>query len=269
MLRLLRRAGRPRRICGRAAAAAGRTGGRLVAGRSRRTRRRSDPIGALAQRRITDAAAAARPMTHARAQRLLARPRRHRSGVDPDHPWRGLLAATYWTSRPTSRPGRRRSPERRQPQRRAHGRVAGADPALPRHQDPHSGGHGPHQRRRQTRLGAHRARPPGGQRRDAHPARAAPTGGSRWPRRSDRDSLAEELRRLDPDEVYAEVLTEGLKLLHDKGSTKTARSGGGSRHGGRTPPRAALAGQRRAPAVTADGAGGAGGAGGPAVVRPS
>ncbi|MGZ4626861.1 MAG: glucose-6-phosphate dehydrogenase assembly protein OpcA [Kineosporiaceae bacterium] len=54
--------------------------------------------------------------------------------------------------------------------------------------------------------------------------------------RSDRDSLAEELRRLDPDEVYAEVLTEGLKLLHDKGSTKTAKSGGGSRHGGRTPP---------------------------------
>ena len=41
--------------------------------------------------------------------------------------------------------------------------------------------------------------------------------------RADRDCLAEELRRLDPDEVYAEVLTEGLKLLHSTGSAKTGR----------------------------------------------
>jgi glucose-6-phosphate dehydrogenase assembly protein OpcA len=54
--------------------------------------------------------------------------------------------------------------------------------------------------------------------------------------RSDRDCLAEELRRLDPDEIYAEVLTEGLKLLHSTGSTRTAKSAGGPRAARRTPP---------------------------------
>jgi glucose-6-phosphate dehydrogenase assembly protein OpcA len=44
------------------------------------------------------------------------------------------------------------------------------------------------------------------------------------PPRSDRDCLAEELRRLDPDEIYAEVLTEGLKLLHEKGTTKSGKA---------------------------------------------
>jgi glucose-6-phosphate dehydrogenase assembly protein OpcA len=47
------------------------------------------------------------------------------------------------------------------------------------------------------------------------------------PPRSDRDCLAEELRRLDDDEIYAEVLTEGLKLLHDKGTTRSARGSSG------------------------------------------
>jgi hypothetical protein len=44
------------------------------------------------------------------------------------------------------------------------------------------------------------------------------------PPRSDRDCLAEELRRLDDDEIYAEVLTEGMKLFHDKGTSKSGRS---------------------------------------------
>jgi glucose-6-phosphate dehydrogenase assembly protein OpcA len=51
--------------------------------------------------------------------------------------------------------------------------------------------------------------------------------------RSDRDCLAEELRRLDPDEIYAEVLTEGLKLLHSTG-TKAAKASVASRPGRRT-----------------------------------
>jgi glucose-6-phosphate dehydrogenase assembly protein OpcA len=33
------------------------------------------------------------------------------------------------------------------------------------------------------------------------------------PRRSLRDCLAEELRRLDPDDLFGEVLTEGLAAL--------------------------------------------------------
>ena len=55
--------------------------------------------------------------------------------------------------------------------------------------------------------------------------------------RADRDCLAEELRRLDPDEVYAEVLTEGLKLLQGSG-TKGAKASGAGRTARRTPPEA-------------------------------
>jgi glucose-6-phosphate dehydrogenase assembly protein OpcA len=39
------------------------------------------------------------------------------------------------------------------------------------------------------------------------------------PKRLDRDCLAEELRRLDPDEVYYAVLIEGMAWLRDKGRT--------------------------------------------------
>ena len=35
------------------------------------------------------------------------------------------------------------------------------------------------------------------------------------PRRNLRDCLADELRRLDPDELYGEVITSGLSLLGD------------------------------------------------------
>jgi glucose-6-phosphate dehydrogenase assembly protein OpcA len=45
--------------------------------------------------------------------------------------------------------------------------------------------------------------------------------------RSDRDCLAEELRRLDPDDIYDEVLSEGLKLLHELGTTKSGRAATG------------------------------------------
>ncbi|MDF0515272.1 glucose-6-phosphate dehydrogenase assembly protein OpcA [Agromyces sp. H3Y2-19a] len=38
------------------------------------------------------------------------------------------------------------------------------------------------------------------------------------PRRSLRDCLADELRRLDPDELYGEVIAKGLRLLADDGA---------------------------------------------------
>ena len=34
------------------------------------------------------------------------------------------------------------------------------------------------------------------------------------PRRTDVDCVIEELRRLDPDELFADVLTKGLPALH-------------------------------------------------------
>ncbi|HEX6195324.1 MAG TPA: glucose-6-phosphate dehydrogenase assembly protein OpcA [Jiangellaceae bacterium] len=42
------------------------------------------------------------------------------------------------------------------------------------------------------------------------------------PRRTIAECLAEELRRLDPDDVYGEVLTTGMDLLREKGRTTRA-----------------------------------------------
>lgn len=42
------------------------------------------------------------------------------------------------------------------------------------------------------------------------------------PHRSDAECVADELRRLDPDEVYEEVMTKGMRLLEGKGKAKTA-----------------------------------------------
>ena len=36
------------------------------------------------------------------------------------------------------------------------------------------------------------------------------------PRRSDVECITEELRRLDPDELFAEVLTKGLLIIHPR-----------------------------------------------------
>ncbi len=68
------------------------------------------------------------------------------------------------------------------------------------------------------------------------------------PPRNDRDCLAEELRRLDPDDIYAEVLTEGFKVLHGS-ATKTGRAGG-SRGAKRTMPDAPSPVTNDAPAGT-------------------
>jgi glucose-6-phosphate dehydrogenase assembly protein OpcA len=43
------------------------------------------------------------------------------------------------------------------------------------------------------------------------------------PPRADRDCLAEELRRLDPDDTYADVLLQGLPLLDEEADTGSAR----------------------------------------------
>ncbi|HJU97928.1 MAG TPA: glucose-6-phosphate dehydrogenase assembly protein OpcA [Jiangellaceae bacterium] len=44
------------------------------------------------------------------------------------------------------------------------------------------------------------------------------------PKRLDRDCLAEELRRLDPDEIYARVLSDGLSMLREAGRTTRSKS---------------------------------------------
>ena len=132
-----------------------------------------DPIGRMAQRRITDAAATQQSDEGARAQRAVARARRHRPRLEPHHP---LARPAGGGVRPA--PARRRDAgdghgRQRQPQRRAHGGVDRPDPALPRHPLADAA----RQRADQRRPGA-RVRPGGagaarGQRRHAHPARPA------------------------------------------------------------------------------------------------
>jgi hypothetical protein len=55
------------------------------------------------------------------------------------------------------------------------------------------------------------------------------------PRRSDVECITEELRRLDPDELFADVLVKGLPLLHppraarpDNGHSSDDAGGGGT-----------------------------------------
>ncbi len=52
-----------------------------------------DPIGVLAQRRITDAAMASKPAKALEQRARTHAPGRHRPGLEPDHPVAGLLAA--------------------------------------------------------------------------------------------------------------------------------------------------------------------------------
>jgi glucose-6-phosphate dehydrogenase assembly protein OpcA len=183
-----------------------------------------DPIGRMAQRRITDAAATSNPM------KTLERSARYHVPGDTDLAWsritlwRGLLAAAF--DQPPHDPvsagtvtGAIDSPS---------AELMGGWIALT------------------LRCPVTRTRTPAGTglisvvlERESGPVELVRPEGNvatltqpgqperrvALPPRSDRDCLAEELRRLDPDEIYAEVLTEGLKLLHDKGSTKSGRAG--------------------------------------------
>ena len=199
------------------------------------TRPSEDPIGAMAQRRITDAAATQRPL------KTLEHSAEHHVPGDTDLAWsritlwRGLLAAAL--DQPPYEPvgsavvtGGIDSPS---------AELMAAWLALT------------------LRCPVTRSRTPAGTGlisvvldRDSGPVELVRPEGNvatlsqpgqpdrriSLAPRQDRDCLAEELRRLDPDDIYAEVLTEGLKLLHASGSTKGAKAGGSSRTAKRTPP---------------------------------
>ena len=55
------------------------------------------------------------------------------------------------------------------------------------------------------------------------------------PRRSDVECITEELRRLDPDELFADVLTEGLALLHPPRPPRAETASGSDGSGGTGP----------------------------------
>jgi len=172
-----------------------------------------DPIGALAQRRITDAAAARRP-----AADLARRSATYRPG-DTDLAWtrltmwRGLLAAALdqpphekITGATVSAASDSVSADLmagwlamrlRCPVRRAVTSTAG------------SGVHSVVLTRRSGQVALDRP----GTKTATLSVTNQPERTVSLPRRSLRDCLAEELRRLDSDDVYAEVLAKGLGLV--------------------------------------------------------
>jgi len=193
----------------------------------------SDPIGAMAQRRITDAAACGDPVD------VLHRLARHHVPGDTDFAWsrltlwRGYLAAALDTHGDGGAPaapvtsavvtGASDSPSTELlaawlagalgcPVTRVGGPVGGGIIGV---------------RLEREDGDVELVRPDGRVATLSQPGQ--PDRRLALPRRSDRDCLAEELRRLDPDDVYGEVLTEGLAALDaetDRVTLAQARAAG-------------------------------------------
>ena len=162
------------------------------------------PLGALAQRRVTDSAAADSPREVLAALAGAYQPGDTDFGWTRATPWRSLLAATLDQPHPP-RSARRDRGRGGQPDRGPDRGLAG----------PAAGRPGLAYRLRRARASPRRVRDAGRRHHD-HQAgrpdgdavlaraggpdgRAAPAGHA--------ELLAEELRRLDPDEVYAETLS--------------------------------------------------------------
>ena len=176
----------------------------------------ADPLGNLAQRRITDAAGVSRGKSTAMlTQCQVLRPGQHRPELDPPD---AVARPARRRPRPAPAEGHRRQGHRRadQPERRPARRLA-VRPAE---------GHG---QARATRRARASPRSPWTPRRGRSGSRA-PTAGSPPsppPNRPDRPValkrreipalLAEELRRLDEDDVYAATAAK-LVALHAKGA---------------------------------------------------
>ena len=177
----------------------------------------NDPLGMLAQRRITDAAAIERGRASAMVTAgARTTPRQHRPVVDPADP----VARACWprrstSTRPRSRPAASRP--RRQPQRRPAGGLAQPTGSRSRSTGSHSKGPGITDVKLVTGGGAidDHADRTGCSRQFSIPD--APNRPVALKRRELAELLAEELRRLDPDDVYAR---DGRAAVQDRGQAR-------------------------------------------------
>ncbi|HEY4990480.1 MAG TPA: glucose-6-phosphate dehydrogenase assembly protein OpcA, partial [Nakamurella sp.] len=197
-----------------------------------------DPIGMLAQRRITDAASARRPVAQLAKRRDSYRPGDTDLSWTRITRWRGLLASTL-----------------DQP---PHDKVTGATVAgsadspsadllaawlalalrvpVKRVKSPAKAGPGLHSvilARRAGDISLVRPQTITAELKVAN----QPVRHVALPRRGLRDCLSEELRRLDADDVYAEVLSKGMALVakHAESKPVAGRAAAGRAAAGKTP----------------------------------
>ena len=200
-----------------------------------------DPLGALAQRRITDAAAATRGKAQGHADPVRGRTRPGNTDLAWTRltPWRALLAAALdqhqikvTSARRSTASGSARAPTCWPPGWRDRLKVE-VERAQLRGPGHHRG------RAASTKLGPIRIT-----RRDGKLATVSSPGPARPADRAQAaatlaELLAEELRRLDEDDVYADVAkASAKKRLSDRGSTARPRPGSRSTW---TPPTLATA----------------------------
>ena len=174
-------------------------------------------IGRIAQRRITDAASGADP-----AAALCARSASTYRPGDTDFAWTRLTLlarAARRRARPAAvrvRHGRRRSRRGRLAVDRAARRVAATAASSASRLSRSRASRTVRAASKEFDSTAPRARSSSSarwrtSRRSCSPA--SPTHDISLPRRSLRDCLAEELRRLDPDDLFGDVITEGVSKL--------------------------------------------------------
>jgi glucose-6-phosphate dehydrogenase assembly protein OpcA len=182
-----------------------------------------DPIGRLAQRRVTDAASAKRPVAQLAKRRESYRPGDTDLAWTRLTRWRGLLASTL------DQPPHDKvtaatvagSPDSPSADLLAAWLALALKVPVERVKSPGKSGPGLHSVVLSRKAGdISLVRPQtttaelkvGGQ----------PERRIALPRRGLRDCLSEELRRLDADDVYAEVLTKGMALVAKYAESKTA-----------------------------------------------
>ncbi|WP_299036494.1 glucose-6-phosphate dehydrogenase assembly protein OpcA [uncultured Pseudokineococcus sp.] len=227
-----------------------------------------DPIGSMAQRRITDSGAARRPL-----KALQALAAGHSPG-DTDLAWsrvtlwRGLLAAALDQAPYDAVDSAVVTGAEDSPSADLLAAWLGLALGCPVTRVRSAGGTGVVGVRLERRSGAvELVRPEGDTALLTAPGQ--PERKVALPHRSVRDCLSEELRRLDPDEVYGDVLTEGMRRL---GRARRLTEGAAAERGAATSRGEAqqrLAGHRASERETADAVRGADPQGAPPAEEPT
>ncbi len=212
-----------------------------------------DPIGQLAQRRITDAAASKRPVAQLAKRRDSYRPGDTDLAWTRLTRWRGLLASTL------DQPPQDKvtaatvagSPDSPSADLLAAWLALALKVPVKRIKSPAKSGPGLHSVVLSRKVGDITLVRPQTITAELTVA-GQPERRVALPRRGLRDCLSEELRRLDADDVYAEVLTKGMTLVAKYANTKPAVQSARSRTTRRATSKTEPAGKVAAKAISGE-----------------